>query len=46
MYINRWKSDCLHMCMPGPLDLVPRLLYHQLLVIEHELNTSRAFKES
>jgi hypothetical protein len=34
------------MCMPGPLDLVPRLLYHELLVMEHERNTSRAFIDS
>ena len=32
--VEQWKEDCLHMCMPGPLDLVPRLLHHELLLLE------------
>ena len=31
---DRWKIDCLHMCMPGPLDLVPRLFFHMLSLLE------------
>jgi len=27
---EKWKTDCLHMCTPGPLDIVPRFLLHLL----------------
>jgi hypothetical protein len=30
---ERWKIDCLHMCMPGPLDLVSQVFFHMLSVI-------------
>ena len=28
---ERWKFDCSHMCVPGPLDIVPQFLYHVLV---------------
>ena len=33
---ERWKIDCSHMCVPGPLDLVPQLLYHELVRVDEE----------
>ena len=28
-----WKTECLHMCTPGPIDLVPQLLQHLLAAV-------------
>ncbi len=33
---ERWKIDCSHMCVPGPLDLVPQLIYHELVRLDEE----------
>ena len=37
---ERWKIDCLHMCQPGPLDLVPVLLHHMLHHLPHPVQQS------
>ena len=30
---ERWKIDCLHMCMPGPLELVAQIFFHMMSMI-------------
>jgi len=37
---ERCKIDCLHMCQPGPLDLVPVLLHHMLHHLLHPVQQS------
>ena len=37
-YSQGWKYDCLHMCQPGPLDLIPQLLLNLMISSAEEIN--------
>ena len=37
-YSNGWKYDCLHMCQPGPLDLIPPLLLNLMISSAEKIN--------
>ena len=43
---ERWKVDCSHMCMPGPLDLVPQLIYHELVRLDEERQSTLSLEFS